>query len=177
MFVTLHLWCHLALLLTFTKTECYVIGFKRHKTPEKNPLTWPPESHQFNICVPNSEYCPQKTKKCSPSTMVEIIFVQLLKELLNKFYAFFNALGIGFHSFLVHRKFFSLPWKWFHFPMYYFFHFLGNGFIFLVITSLFLVNRYYIGWRFQKWPQICSRTAGSARIGRKSFFEIIKKVQ
>ena len=38
-------------------------------------------------------------------------FVQLLKELLNKFYAFFNALGIGFHSFLVHRKFFSFPWK------------------------------------------------------------------
>ena len=74
MFVTLHLWCHLALLLTFTKTECYVIGFKRHKTPEKTPLTWPPKSHQFNICVPNSEYCPQKTKKCFSSTMVEILF-------------------------------------------------------------------------------------------------------
>ena len=30
--------------------------------------------------------------------------------------------------------------------------------------------------KFQKWPQIRSRTAGSARIGRKSFFEIINKV-
>ena len=47
----------------------------------------------------------------SYSKSTEIQFVQLLKELLNKFYAFFNALGIGFHSFLVHRKFFSFPWK------------------------------------------------------------------